>query len=637
MENKKSEVWQNLARWYNNFGHKEITPQDAIKLLKPGNKLFIHSGCSQPQKLTSELYRQHQYLKDIEIHHFLSIYSENQRILKHKPQDLFRYNAFFLGEQSIRDAVNSGQADYTPIGLSEIPSLFHSGRKSIDVALIQVSPPDKNDYCSLGVNVDVAKPIMEEAELVIAEVNPNVPRVHGNSFVHMSKIDHFVYNEVPLLEYNHKAPDEVTCKIARNVASLVHNGSTIQVGLGDVPHAVLNELIDHKNLGIHSDSFFDGFVDLIEQGAVSNKLKTVSPGRSVACFGLGTKKLFDYVDDNLGIEFQPANYTNNPLLIAKNHQMTTINGAISVDLMGQINADSIGPIFYSGIGGLVDFSRGASYSKGGMPIICFPSTAIGGSLSRIVPTLISGSHVSLTMADVHYVVTEYGIAQLYGKNIRERALALISIAHPKFRKWLLDEAKKLNYCYSDQQLATDSAGHVIIYPEKYRSIFIVGDTTEVHFRPILPTDERLVQDLYYSLDEESRIYRFFRKKKYFERPDVQMDILMDYENILGLIGVVGDVGHEKAVALCSYEKNSTKNLAEIAFTVHNEWRNKGLTTYMLQQLIRIAKEKEVVGFNGEIMWENKAMEHIIKNCGYIVKVTAEESGWFFQFLFEENN
>jgi len=231
--------------------------------------------------------------------------------------------------------------------------------------------------------------------------------------------------------------------------------------------------------------------------------KTVSPGRSVACFGLGTKKLFNYVDDNLGIEFQPANYTNNPLLIAKNHRMTTINGAISVDLMGQINADSIGPKFYSGIGGLVDFSRGASYSKGGMPIICFPSTAIDGTISRIVPTLIPGSHVSLTMADVHYVVTEYGIAQLYGKNIRERALALISIAHPKFRKWLLEEAKKLNYCYADQQLATDAVGNVIIYPEKYRSHFVLSDKKIVHFRPILPTDERLIQDLYYSLDDEN--------------------------------------------------------------------------------------------------------------------------------------
>ncbi|MFO8018362.1 MAG: GNAT family N-acetyltransferase [Promethearchaeia archaeon] len=630
----KKNKWAELAKWWNLFGKNEITAEESIKLINPGQKIFIHSGCMEPQLLMNELINQSKRLKDIEIHHFLSIARKGDLNLSNKPEDLFRHNAFFIGGESIREAVNSGQADYTPMFLSEIPEYFRTGQKNIDVAIIQVSPPDKNNFCSFGVNVDVAKPIAESAELVIAEVNPQVPRVLGNSFIHMKKIDYFVYNDEPLLEYHAPPINDVHKKIAKNVAGLIDNGSTLQIGMGKAPMAVLSELDCHKDLGIHSDTIFDGLVDLVEEGVITCEKKEFHPNRIIANYGLGTKKLFDFVNDNLLVEFHPADYTNNPINIAKNYKMTAVNGAISIDLMGQINADSIGPRFYSSIGGLVDFCRGAKYAERGKSIICLPSTAKDGSISRIVPTLKKGSHVSLTMGDVDYIVTEYGIANLHGKNIRERVMELISIAHPKFRKNLLKKAKKLNYIYSDQKLPTDEEGNIIRYPEKYKTTYITPKGEKIRFRPIHAKDERLVQDLYYSLDDKSRIYRFFRSKKYFMREDVKMDVLIDFEKEMVIVGVVGTPGQEKIVSIGSYEKQPN-NFGELAFTVADGWRNKGITTFMLQYLIEIAQNKGLSGFQGEILWENRAMIHIIKNCGYNVEGNARGESWVFSFPFEE--
>lgn len=633
----KENTWAELAKWWNAFGKKELSAPDAIKLIKPGQKIFVHSGCSEPQLLLKELINQSQRLKDIEIHHFLSIARKGDLPLSDKPEDLFRHNAFFIGGESIREAVNSGQADYTPMFLSEIPEYFRTGKKSIDVAIIQVSPPDKNNFCSFGVNVDVAKPIAENATLVLAEVNPQVPRVLGNSFIHMDKVDYFVYNDEPLLEFHDPPIDEVHEKIGKYISLLVEDGATIQVGMGKAPMAVLHHLDDHKDLGVHSDTIFDGIVDLVEKGVITCEKKIFNPNRIIANYGLGTKKLFDFVNDNLLVEFHPSDYTNNPINIAQNNKMTSINGAISIDLMGQVNSDSIGPQFYSSIGGLVDFCRGATYSKGGKSIVCLPSTAKGGTISRIVPMLKKGSHVSLTMGDVHYVVTEWGIADLHGKNIRERVMELISIAHPTYRQELLEKAKELKYIYSDQKLPTDEKGNIVTYPEKYKTVFKTTDGDVIRFRPIQPTDERLVQDLYYSLDDTSRVYRFFRKKKYFMRDDVKMDVLIDFDNEMVIVGVVGEIGQERIVAIGSYEKEKHTNYGELAFTVAEGWRNKGITKFMLDYLAEIAQDKGLKGFQGEIMWQNKAMIHIIKNSGYDVNGGNHPEGWTFSFTFKDKN
>ncbi|MHA1819494.1 MAG: GNAT family N-acetyltransferase [Promethearchaeota archaeon] len=632
-----------MKNWRDKFGDRELSAKEAIGLIQPGQKIFIHSGCSEPQALTKELINQHKYLKDIEIHHFLSVARDLP--LKDKPEDLFRFNAFFIAQDSIRDAVNSGQADYTPMFLSEIPGMFQT-RKTIDVALIQVSPPDKNGFCSLGVNVDVAKPIAESADMIIAEINPKVPRTVGNSLIPMKKINYFIYNDTPLLEYNYSKPGKNLMKIARNVASLIPNEATIQVGIGRTPHAVLYALENHKDLGVHTDTIFNKYIDLVENEIITCEKKTYNHGRIIASFALGTNKLFKFLDDSLFFEFHPSTYTNNIFNIARNNQMIAINGALQVDLLGQVNTTSIpskdpkmAPLIYQGIGGLVDFSRGASFSKGGKSIICLPSTTMvdGKLYSRILPMFPAGTHVSLTMGDVHYVVTEYGVANLRYKNIRERILSLISIAHPQFRKWLLEEAKKFKFIYSDQTIAMDEKGNVIKYPRKYEKKFATKNGEIIFFRPIKPTDERLIQDLYYSLDTEDRIFRFFRKKKYFTRNDssIKMNLNIDYENIMVLVGTVGDLESERIIAICSYQRDPMTNMAEIAFTVHRDWRDKGLTKFMLNYLARIAREKGIDGFQGEIMWQNQKMVHIIKNSGYIIKGRTEGEDWIFEFKFNE--
>jgi acyl-CoA hydrolase/RimJ/RimL family protein N-acetyltransferase len=635
IEMSKEDKWCELAKWYKNFGCKEITPEECIKYIKPGQKIYLHSGCSEPQTLSQQLILHHKELKDIEILHFISFSKQQNEILQNLPEDHFRYNAFTIGEQAIRDSINTKHADYTPMYLSEIPKMFKQGKKHVDVALIQVSPPDKNNFCSFGVNVDCSKDIAESADLIIAEVNPNVPRVLGNSFIHMSKIDYFIYSENPLIEVSYPPPDHIHKKIAINAANLIKDGSTIHIGIGKAPYAVMEALFDHKQLGVHSDCIYDPMVDLVEEGVITNELKTSFQGRIAASYAMGTKKLFKFVDDNLGVEFHPCSLINDPFEIAKNDRMTTVNGAIEVDLLGQINAESIGTKFYSGFGGLVDFCRGASMAKEGRSIIVMPSTIRKEEGSRIVPTLRPGSHVSLTMADVDYIVTEFGVAHLKGKNIRERALALISIAHPKYREWLLEEAKKLNYIYSDQKLAKDQHGNMVIIPIEFKKVYLTPKGIPVIFRALTPNDERHVQDLYYRLDEQSVVFRFFTKKKYFSRSDVAGNVIVDYENIFPLGGFIGDIEDQKLIAMCSYERDRATNMGEIAFTVADDWRNQGLTKFMLNTIAKIAAEKGLDGFKGEIMFENKAMIHIIQKSGYKVKGSLEGDNWYFSFRFED--
>lgn len=630
--------------WRKLYKDKELTAEQAISLITPGDRLFIHSGCSEPQMLTDELIKQHKLLHDIEINHFLSI--SRDMPLENKPEDLFRVNTFFMTQDRLRDAVNQGQADYTPMFLSEIPENFKR-RKKVDVALVQLSPPDKNHLCSYGINVDVAKPIAESADLIIAEINPKVPRTVGDSFIPINKIDYFVYNDTLLLTFRYSKPGQLHRRIAKNVASLIRNGATIQVGIGRAPHAVLFELDDHKDLGVHTDSIFNKHIDLIENGVITCEKKNFNKNRIVANFALGTNKLFKFLDNNLFVEFHPSTYTNNPFVIAQNDNMTTINGALSVDLMGQVNSSSIpsedpnqAPYIYQGIGGLVDFARGATYSKGGRSIICLPSTTVkdGERVSRIVPMFRPGTHVSLTMGDVHYIVTEYGIAHLHGKNVRERIMSLISIAHPDFRQWLLEEAKKFNFIYSDQKLNIDEeTGDLIMYPKEYERNWTSKSGNKIFFRPILPTDERMIQELYYSLDDESRMYRFFKPKRYFKRHDAEVtgNIHIDYEDIFVLAALVGPIGEQRMIALSSYEKDRNSNLGEIAFTVHKDFRDQGITKFMLHYLARIARENGLDGFQGEIMWENKKMLHLIKESGYTIRGENTSEGWIFSFRFDE--
>lgn len=425
--------------WQTRYREKVVTAEDAVARVRRGQRVLVGSGAAEPQKLVAALAERAGQLSDAEIVHLMTLgiapYAESRF------SNSFRHNALFIGS-NVRSAVVEGRADYTPVFLSEIPRLMRSKRLGVDVALVQLSPPDAHGFTSLGVSVDIVKAAVESASLVIAEVNRKMPRTHGDAVVHVRDIDLLVENDAPLLESVPAPPDEVALTIGRSVARLVEDGSTLQLGIGSIPNAVLQSLADKRDLGVHTEMFSDGIIDLIESGVITCSKKATDRGRIVSSFCMGTRRLYDYVDDNPFFEFRSVEYTNDPFIIAQNPRMVAVNAALEVDLTGQVCADSLGFDFYSGIGGQVDFIRGAARSERGKPIIVLRSTAEGDTISRIVPHLREGAGVVTSRGDVHYVVTEYGIADLWGKTARDRAVALVSIAHPKFRDELVEEARR---------------------------------------------------------------------------------------------------------------------------------------------------------------------------------------------------
>ncbi|MCL5028867.1 MAG: 4-hydroxybutyrate CoA-transferase [Bacteroidetes bacterium] len=441
----KNTVPFNILQTYN---QKIVSADEAVKVIKSGDKILAHSNCAFPTALINALVKRKDELTDIQIMHALAV--GNVAYMNPEMDGHFRHNAFFIGSNS-REAVRQGRADFTPIFLYETPLLFAKGYINLDVALIHVSPPDEHGFCSFGVEVGLTKTGAEKAKIIIAQVNKHMPRTLGDSFIHINKIKYIVevdeeIAELPQVDKN-ASPEitEINKKLAYNISELIEDGSTLQMGIGAIPDFVLKYLADRKALGIHSEMFSDGAIELVERGIITNEMKTLHPGKIVAGFVLGTKKLYNFINNNPMIEFHRQEYVNDPFVIAKNYKMVAINSAIEIDLTGQVCSDSIGPKFYSGFGGQLDFIRGAAHSEGGKPIIALPSTTKDFKISRIVPFLKPGAGVITTRGDVHYVVTEYGHAQLFGKPVRERVEALIGIAHPNFRDELYKYARENNY------------------------------------------------------------------------------------------------------------------------------------------------------------------------------------------------
>ncbi|MBN2304550.1 MAG: acetyl-CoA hydrolase/transferase family protein [Anaerolineae bacterium] len=426
--------------WLNQYEPKKVTAAEAVQVIKSGYRIFVTGNCSVPQYLMEALNERARELENLRLIQVLTIGKADYVRPEMVPH--IRVNSLFISP-NIREAVNDGRADFTPVFLSEVPGLFKSGRLPLDVALIHTSTPDKNGYCSYGVEVGITKPAAESAKIVIAEVNAQMPRTLGDSFIHVSKLDYVVEVDYPLTEMQMAVSSPEQEAIANHIAAIIPDGATLQTGIGGIPDAVLKKLHNHQHLGVHTELFADSVVDLVERGVITNERKTFHPGKIVAGFVLGTQRLYDFVDDNPIVELHPTEYVNDPFNIAKNDRMVSINSAIQVDLSGQVCADSMGTHLYSGVGGQVDFVRGAARSKGGMPIIALLSTAKDETISRIVPTLTPGAGVITTRNDVHYIVTEYGVADLYGRTVRERAKALVDITHPRFRAELAEAAGKL--------------------------------------------------------------------------------------------------------------------------------------------------------------------------------------------------
>ncbi len=433
-----------MNAWTRIYESKITTAEEAIKSISDNANVFLTGNCSIPTRLLDALVQRARAgnVEGVTLHQLLTL--GNADYVSPDLEGKIRVNAMFIGP-NVRRAVNDGRADFTPVFLSEIPGLFKQGVIPLDASLVHLSPPDEHGFCSYGVEVGVTKPAAGASRIIIAEVNERMPRTLGDSFIHVSKLTHVVPVDYPLIELAQGEPGELEKAIGAHVAEMIPDGATLQLGIGAIPDGVLYYLAEKRDLGIHSELFSDGVVDLVEMGVVTNERKTLHPGKIICGMILGSQRLYDFVHDNAMVEFHPQDYVNDPFVIAQNDNMVSINSAIEVDLTGQVCADSMGHHLYSGVGGQVDFVRGAARSKGGKPIIAMPATAKKGTLSRIVPALKPGAGVVTSRHDVHYVVTEYGVADLYGKTIRQRVEALIGIAHPDFRAELRQQATALHY------------------------------------------------------------------------------------------------------------------------------------------------------------------------------------------------
>lgn len=593
--------------WRQHLEEHQTTADEAVRCVRSGQRVLVGSGCAAPQALLEALVRRSPELADVELVHLLTM--GLARYVDERHEGHFRHNAFFIGP-NVRGAVGEGRADYTPVFLSEIPDLFYSHRMRLDVAMVMVTPPDRNGYVSLGIHPDVAMAGIETARIVVAQINPNMPRIHGDTFVHVSKLDYIVEHAAPLAELPSSAPDDTSVAIARHIARLVSSGSTLQLGIGTIPNAVVPLLAEHEDLGVHSEMISDGVMSLIEAGAITGTKKTLSPGKVVSSFAMGTQALYDYLHDNPVFEFHPTKYVNDPRIIAQNDRMISINSALQVDITGQVCADSIGRRFYSGIGGQVDFIRGAAMSKGGKPIIALPSTAKGGTISRIVPELDAGAGVVTSRGDVHYVVTEYGVAYLHGKTIRERAMALIEIAHPDFRAELVEAAKERRYVPTVWHLPTEAER----YPDNMES------TTEFrgakrHVRPLRAADAEKLMDFFYSHRPETVHGRYQYPKNLMTLEEALQLCTLDYSKRFAL-AVFADENDAEILAVGRYTLNESTSFAETAVVVHEEYRRVGIATYLMERLKDHAIRNGVKGFFGRFDPESRGSVKLNRRLGH---------------------
>lgn len=611
------------------YPNKFLSERQLFKTIKSGNTIFIGTGCGEPVRLVKSLIefidKEPKAFFDVEVIQLVTLGTVKYADDKYK--DNFRPNAFFVGG-GLREAVNKGLADYTPIFLSNLPSLFDKKIVPVDVALIQVSYPDKHGYLSLGISVDIVKTAVENAKIVIAQLNSYMPRVHGECFLHIDDIDYFFDYSEPLLEYVNNISSEEVDKIGENVAKIVKDGDTIQIGYGSIPNAILKHLRDKKHLGVHTELLTDGIIELMKAGVIDNSKKTLNKGKTVASFCLGTKETYEFLNDNPAFEFRPISYTNNPLNISRNVNMTAINSALEIDLTGQATAESLGKFFYSGVGGQADFMRGANFAPGGKTILVLKSTTKNEQISKIVPFLTEGAGVTLTRGDIHYVVTEYGIAYLHGKNIRERAMDLISIAHPKFRPWLIEEAKKQNLIYKDQIYVSKAD-----YPAYYETYRTTKTGLNLFLRPVRLNDEPILKDFFYSLSEDSLFKRFICVKKDMPHKELQFYTAIDYSKEMVILAIIKDEWKETVVGLGQYSINEKTLMAEVAFIVRDDYQNQGIGEILINYLTFIAKRSGLYGFTAEVLVNNKPMLRLFEKMGFKTERKKVEEVYLLKMLF----
>jgi len=598
----------------------ELKPHDWEKLIRPGSRVFIGSGAGCPHALMRALIAAAPGLRDIELVHVHT--AGPTPWLDRALADTFVVNTFVHGP-AIGEAVREGRADYTPCFLSEIPGLFLDGILPLDAALVQVTPPDAHGYCSLGVSVDVVSAACRAARVVIAQLNPRMPRTHGQSFIHVDRIDAFLACDEPLVAVPPAAGAPEFATIGRYVAQLIEDGSTLRVGIGALPDAVLAALAGHRDLGVHSEMLGDGYLPLLRGGAINNRRKSLHPGKSITSFCLGSQALYDHVNDNPHVEFHPTEYVNNPLVIARNDRMVSVTCALEVDLSGQVVADPLGHGFHSGLGGQVDFIRGATMSRGGLPIIALPSTTPDGATSRIVPHLREGAGVVTSRGDVHYIVTEYGVATLRGRSLRERALELIQVAHPKFRDELLREAVAAGRIPAYQRNSPRPVGDLGDL-ESHRLTLADG---RYLLRPLHPSDIRRLQEFFYShtLETIQMRYGYAVTRMPRERAYDLVNVNQGRDLALAIFETQGP--REIIHAVGRYYLDDDGRSAEVAFVVRETKRRCGMASTLMDAILAVARRRGLTSVWGRVRKDNLPMLALFRRYGATTtRAEGDENG-----------
>ena len=616
--------------WADNYQRNKMSVEDAIAKIKSGQRIFIGSSCGEPQQLVKGLADASLTFTDLEIVRMFSGESTSLSKIaeKSKSQNL-NIRSFYLGSANSK-SFKGDLRFITPINLSDVHKLIKSKLLPIQVALIQVSPPDDFGWMSLGISVDVTASAAAGADLVIAQVNSKMPRVLGRSSIHVNDIDYFVEHDEKLIEIGSYPDVKTAGKIARYVSRLVEDGSTMQMSLGGTSEANIQALMEKNDLGIHTQYVTNTIMKLMAMGVVTNRKKGFNNGRIICSNAIGNQDLYDLLDYNTAVEFHPSKYVNDPRKIAKNRRMVAMNTIREIDLTGQVTADALPFNNFSGVTGLLDFFRGASMSKKGKSILMLTSTRDDGTKSRIVPML-QNKAVVVPRSEVQYVVTEYGSVNLFGKSIQERALSLITIAHPDFRDQLFEEAKELGLLGPERTLREEMHS---IYPLGLEETRII-DRKKITFRPVKLTDERSLQEHYYRLDSTDVISRFFHEKKSFVSKQIERTFIIDYIKDLTIVAVEGQAGYERILAVGEYYLNPETEMAEIAFSVEKDWQGKGLSSIVIQKLAEAAKRHGIKGLTAYTSKANKRMVKLFHNLHYEVKVVSQGSMIYLEAKFDE--
>ena len=600
--------------WADKYIANRRSGAEAIAMIRPGWRVFIGSSCGEPQHLMRELTNAFESLKDIEIVRLFSLETTPLTLIANKTGDqALNIRSFYAGSAKTQGIVRN-QRFLTPINLSAVPRLFKSRMLPINAALIQVSPPDDFGWMSLGVSVDITLAAAESADLVIAQVNPRMPRVLGHSFIHVNDVDVFVEHDEALLSIAETPEVDAAKGIARLIASrLIDDGSTISIGLGATSEAVLLALSHKNDLGVHTQFLTGDMMHLFSRGVITNRKKGFNDGKMVASSAIGNEAFYEFLNDNPAIEFHPSDYVNDPTIIARHHKMVAMSVVMTIDLTGQAAADALPQNQFSGVTGVLDFIRGATMSPGGKSILMLSATAAQGKKSRIVP-LLADTAVVVPRSDVQHVVTEYGAVNLFGKSFQERALGLISIAHPDFRDELFSQAKKMGLLSAERTLHETIHG---VYPVHLETVMEINGQ-QVTVRPAKPVDERRIQEHFYSLDKDDVIARFFHDKRSFDKDEAEEVSQIDYIKDLTLLAMVGEFGFGQAVGIGEYLLDPATNYAEIAFSISKPYQKMGLGRILLRKLEAAAREHGIAGFFAYTSAQNHGMIRLFKHLPYKV-------------------